>query len=122
MRPEDANFQVPLPHAQGHGDGGSVRAELRPRGRARKTNRGATLAPDVALPKPGLSSGAPDTHLEALPLLPLPRGLLAERRSLPPGCCHWTGWFHRLRADYPCCGLIGQWRNRRRRDAEISFL
>lgn len=122
MRPEDANFQVPLPHAQGHGMGGSKRAEIRPRGRASKTNRGTTLAPDAALPKPGLNSGAADTHLEALPLLPLPSDLLVRRRSLSPGCCHWTGWFHRLHADSPWCGMIGQWSNRRRRDAEICFL
>lgn len=57
---------------------------MRPRGRASKTNRGTTLAPDAALPKPGLSSGAPDTHLEALPLLPLPSGLLAEKAEPTP--------------------------------------
>lgn len=67
------------------GTAGPERAEMRPGRRASKSNRDTTLTPKAALLTLGLSSGAPDTHLEALPLLSLPSGLFAERRSLRPG-------------------------------------
>lgn len=53
---------------------GPERAAMKPGRRAGGTDGATTFVPSAALPRPGLYSQLPDTHLKVLWLLPLPSG------------------------------------------------
>lgn len=70
MRHEEAGFPARPLHAQGHRNCAHDQTEMRPGRRAGRANGDTTLVPNAALPSSGPSRRAPNTHLEALPLLP----------------------------------------------------